>query len=276
MKNLNVCQFNIEGYTRTKGEILEKILTRERVSVVLLQETHLTDETINRLKIPGFIAVSYTGHDKHGIATLVKNELLRNLDTKVVPAEHAIGIKLGEMTLYNVYKPPSQKWPTGILPKANHPAVYAGGFNSQHTRWGYPRSTAEGTGLSDWADNRDLHLLFDPKDTATFKSKAWGTTSTPDLTFVTRGATGTPMRAIRRVLEAFPRSQHNPVIVEIGLSIPVIKSPPIPRWNLRKADWNKYRSYVEKTINRIPPTPENYKRFVNLVQKAALNAIPRG
>ncbi|XP_049814006.1 uncharacterized protein LOC126260712 [Schistocerca nitens] len=84
------------------------------------------------------------------------------------------------------------------------------------------------------------------------------------------------MQATRRVLEAFPRSQHLVIIVEIGLSIPIIKSPPVPRWNLRKADWGKYKSFIDKTINRIPPSPENYQRFVNMIYKGALKAIPRG
>jgi hypothetical protein len=32
---------------------------------------------------------------------------------------------------------------------------------------------------------------------------------------------------------------------------------------------------MEKNINRIPPLPENYPRFVKLVKKAAYTAIPR-
>lgn len=50
----------------------------------------------------------------------------------------------------------------------------------------------------------------------------------------------------------------------------------MPRWNLRKAKWEDYTSYMEKNINRIPPLPENYPRFVKLVKKAASTAIPRG
>lgn len=50
----------------------------------------------------------------------------------------------------------------------------------------------------------------------------------------------------------------------------------MPRWNLRKAKWEDYTSYMEKNINRIPPLPENYPRFVKLVKKTASTAIPRG
>lgn len=48
------------------------------------------------------------------------------------------------------------------------------------------------------------------------------------------------------------------------------------RWNLRKADWNVYSTYIEENINRIKPIPENYLRFVKLLKTAAGKSMPRG
>lgn len=84
------------------------------------------------------------------------------------------------------------------------------------------------------------------------------------------------MQSKRTVLPRLPKSQHSPVIVEIGLQIPVIDSPPIPRWNLRKAHWDKYQSHVEQIVTRIPAIPENYERFTTLLLRAAQENIPRG
>jgi len=50
----------------------------------------------------------------------------------------------------------------------------------------------------------------------------------------------------------------------------------MPKWNLHKANWDAYTNYMEKNINRIPPLPENYPRFVKLVKKATCTAIPKG
>lgn len=44
----------------------------------------------------------------------------------------------------------------------------------------------------------------------------------------------------------------------------------------RKAKWPEYTKYMEDNINRIPPIPENYLRFVKLLKRAATTAILRG
>lgn len=67
-----------------------------------------------------------------------------------------------------------------------------------------------------------------------------------------------------------------PIAIYIGLSLPQINKPEIPRWNLQKAKWAEYTKYMEDNINRIPPIPDNYLRFVKLIKKAALIVIPRG
>ncbi|KAL4135052.1 hypothetical protein QTP88_006714 [Uroleucon formosanum] len=46
--------------------------------------------------------------------------------------------------------------------------------------------------------------------------------------------------------------------------------------NVRKADWDKYTTYVEENINRIKPISNNYERFTKLIKTAMGKAIPRG
>jgi hypothetical protein len=48
------------------------------------------------------------------------------------------------------------------------------------------------------------------------------------------------------------------------------------RFNVRKADWNIFKTNVEKNVNRIEPTPTNYERFVKLLKTVAGKAMPRG
>lgn len=88
----------------------------------------------------------------------------------------------------------------------------------------------------------------------------------PYLCFVSSDEKGFPLQTAREVMSSFPNSQHRPVIIEVGLSIPIITSTQRPRWNFRKANWNKY---ADAAIRFISPAPTNYNRFANLVISTA-------
>lgn len=120
------------------------------------------------------------------------------------------------------------------------------------------------------------NLLADAKQGGTFESGRWDTTTSPDLCFVSIDKNDQPIRVSRAILQKFPKSQHKPVVIDIGISLPRINKPAIPRWNLQKERWSDYTKYIKDNINRIPPFPENYLRFVKLIKKAATTAIPRG
>lgn len=80
----------------------------------------------------------------------------------------------------------------------------------------------------------------------------------------------------RKVAGDFPHSQHRPVILNVGVSIPVVRSTPRPRWNFKKANWDQYAQKLDQCIRFIPPEPENYNRFIGAVISAANKYIPRG
>ncbi|KAK9752354.1 hypothetical protein QE152_g4310 [Popillia japonica] len=50
----------------------------------------------------------------------------------------------------------------------------------------------------------------------------------------------------------------------------------MPRWNFRKADWNKFRHEVDSAIQIVPALTKSYQQFVNILNQAARNSIPRG
>lgn len=220
--------------------------------------------------------VDYKGHAKHGMATYVNLNFREQHINSGTGNEHSIGISVGNLTIYNVYKPPSERWHNSVLPVNQNPTIYIGDFNSHSTEWGYLSENEDGATLSRWAALQRLHLVYDAKQGGTFESGRWGTTTSPDLCFVTRDKDDQPLRVSRQILPKFPKSQHKPVVIDIGVNFPRINNPEMPRWNLRKARWADYTKYMEENINRIPPIPENYSRFVKLIKKAAALAIPRG
>ncbi|KAF0751954.1 anaphase-promoting complex subunit 1-like [Aphis craccivora] len=58
-----------------------------------------------------------------------------------------------------------------------------------------------------------------------------------------------------------------------------LESESIPfkrRINYKKANSEKYREAIDKEIQNLEPTPENYKIFANKVRKISRQHIPRG
>lgn len=276
---LSICQINVEGFSTDKSEFLSKLSADKSTDVLLLQETHKADECqLIRTGVPkNFKLVDGIHHSKYGIATYVKADIV---DVSVILKieENNIAIlvvKVKEVTVMNLYKPPNTQWSFPI-PVFQHPAVYMGDFNSHHQQWNYTTNNTNGDFIVDWALRNDLHLNFDAKDHQSFQSRIWDGVYNPDLCFVSTDDYGNALPSIRSVYHRFPRSQHRPVFLQVGIQIPTIQSMPIARWNFRKANWQKYRDSIDKNIRWFKPDVKNFKRFSGVILSSAKRAIPRG
>ena len=136
---------------------------------------------------------------------------------------HCDIIKVGDFSVANVYRPPSEAWSPEVLPCLPHPAIYIGDFNSQHSEWGYSVDSSDVISLAEWANSCDLHLVYDPKQNKTFHSRRWNSDTNPDLCWVS-SVNASPLPASNVVLGNFPHSQHRPSVVHIGLLLPTINS----------------------------------------------------
>lgn len=277
---LRVCSINVEGICRSKCECLSKLLLDKDIDVLAVQETHVDNEKQlqSRGRIPGYDLIGATYHRSYGVATYVRsnieNATLCSAD--ILNDIHEVTVRVGEITVYNTYKPPLMSWPQHIIHPLPHPAVYVGDFNSHHKNWRYSENDANGEDLVEWSEEHSTYLVFDAKDRGTFRSAAWKREYNPDLCFVSTDANKIPLQATRIVLDDFPHSQHRPVLVEIGLSIPLVTSYPRPRWNFNKANWESFSTNLDNCLKRIPPIVKNYDRFVGAVINAAKKSIPRG
>lgn len=74
----------------------------------------------------------------------------------------------------------------------------------------------------------------------------------------------------------FPIANHRVIMIKTGLSLQLNSSRPIHRWNFRKANWEQFKEYIEKNINRIPRYMNALPRFQKLLLKATKTNIPRG
>ena len=153
-----------------------------------------------------------------------------------------------------------------------------GDFNSHHTTWGYEESDENGNWLENWASLANLSLIIDLKQRGTFHSARWNRDYNPDLCWVS-AHNGLPLPATITVLDDFPRSQHRPTLLHVGIRIPLLQSLQKPRWNFRKADWNKFAEILDKSAVCIPHNislSEAYTRFQKAVFSAAKKSVPRG
>ncbi|CAK1594808.1 unnamed protein product [Parnassius mnemosyne] len=274
-----ICQVNIERISQAKCEVVIKILLENDINVLLLQETHAREEQDphKRGAIPGYNLAHAINHAQYRIATYVKDGI------KHVAAETCLGdpdvfasaIMINNLTIVNVYKPTNSLWTTN-LPAFPYPCLYAGDFNSYHTTWRYNKNDANGKHLVQWAENNNVHLVFNAKDSGSFRSARWKRDYNPDLTFTTCDINRTPLQTTRRILSDVPNSQHRPVLVEVGIKIPLTNSMPLPRWNLHKADWPKFSADMDAAIRWIPHCAENYKKFTKLIITTAKKSIARG
>ena len=278
-RSLRIYQLNVEGMSRAKGEIIAKTTRKHKVDVLLLQETHIGD-AINdtRLHINGFQLVAAVYHAKYGIATYVRCNLLNVsiISESSLNDVFIATIKVGDLTIMNVYKPPQVAWPTPALPTHSHPDVTAGDFNSHHSSWGYNTNDEVGERLENWASTCGRYLLHDAKQPGPFHSARWNTDYNPDLCFLSRDHENHLLQASRKILQYFPHSQHRPALIHVGVQLPVITSKPQAQWNFRKANWEGYAKAVDGYISDLAAIAKNYKGFCNILKKAATKHIPRG
>ena len=239
-------------------------------------QTHLKDsDPPSRYNISGYTLITRENHAQYGIATNAREPELVSQIESITFAENIQRsvVRVGDTTVVNIYKPPNSAWPAPPMQQFAHPAVISGDFNNHHQEWGYRNSDGAGEAVSEWANQTNLHLIYNPRERGTFLSARWRREYTPDLVFVTKNSNHEPLPVKREVLQNFP---HRPVLITTGISIPLVQSLPKKRWNFRKANWERYTDDIERTCGRIPAIHENMSRFNGLLMKSAKMNIPRG
>lgn len=281
-ESLKVYQINVEGASASKSEYMSRDAFEQKADVIVAQETHISNgnEYHSRGLVNGYRVVAYLLSPVYGSATYVRSDIsnVKVLHMSSIDDVWCIVIEVDGIKVSNVYKPPNSQWPVSPIPinYMCHPTIILGDFNSHHTSWGYSSNDMNGTRLAEWCESLDLFLVFDAKDRASFFSARWQQSYNPDLCFVSRDELDRPMPTTRTVLKAFPRSQHRPIMVEIGTKIKFADSKQKPRWNFNKADWKQFTERVDAAIRFIPCEIRNYNRFIGVIKGAAKKCIPRG
>ena len=281
-KPLNILQWNAEGLYRKTTALKQRLLT-DNIHVACIQETHLNPD--NRLpSIRGYTPyrMDREGH-KGGVLILVKNNLVVIEDCKVETNQqaeiHGVKVKVDdrEITIFNIYCPQDKALNLQSMETPSENCIVLGDLNSHSTTWGYEENDKRGDEVEDWQIETDLLLLNDPEDPPTYFSRRWLTTTTPDIAFATNNIAA---KTSRIVLNQLAGSDHKPVLLSIDLNHNAKDVKTIPRWNYKKADWEKFSYLTEKYTQAIAANNSNINRsssaFDSGVLKAAAETIPRG
>ena len=220
--------------------VLHHLTLQSEALVILLQETHYTDA--EKLALPNYQLAGSSLSRKHGLATFV-HERLRYLDQSPLTSEIEWLYVWTLMAIVNVYKPLPTRLRSLDLPVFPYPCLYAGDFNCRHTDWGYDNSQDDEC-LVGLASINCLALLYNAKDAASFYSGRCNTGTNSDLAFASVGPNS--RLPDRRVLEKFPKSQHQPSLITPPRFAMAMPSMPVQRWNFRKAKWSHYIALTNK------------------------------
>ena len=149
-----------------------------------------------------------------------------------------------------------------------------GDFNSLSEAWGYEGADRRGEEAEDWQVDNGLVLLNDPDDPPTFISRRWLSSTTPVATNDLSGI------ASRTVLSQLGGSDHKPIKISLDLQYRTQKTSTFPRWNYKKANWERLSTLVDQFTQKINNKRQNLntktKAFNQAVLKAAQESIPRG
>ena len=150
-------------------------------------------------------------------------------------------------------------------------------FNSHSETRRYEEADRRGEEVEDWQVDNGLVLLNDPDDRPTFFSRQWLSSATPDLAFATSDLSRMASRTVSNQLGG---SDHKPVKISLDLQYRTQKTSTFPRWNYKKANWERFSKLVDQFTQKINNKRQNLntkiKTFNQAVLKAAQESIPRG
>ncbi|KAK7108155.1 hypothetical protein V1264_015944 [Littorina saxatilis] len=278
---IKVMHWNAEG-VRNKKIDLQNFLKQQNIDVCCMQETHLNSS--HRFSIRGYETFRHdraSGH-KGGVIILVKNsmaaaEIYRSQDG----ATECLGVCLlagkKPLAIFNVYSPPAKQLDPHNIPILPDRCLITGDFNSHSPSWGYRQIDSKGEEVEDWMLTNQLTLLNQPDDPCTYYSRAWRTTSSPDLAIATDDVAQITTREVSSQLGG---SDHKPVILNMNEERNTTTQKQTPRWNYKKAKWGMFQQLLDKNCRKLDFKDQNLNQhaelFCQAVLKAAKNSIPRG
>ena len=179
------------------------------------------------------------------------------------------------LTICNIYNQPNKNYNLDQLNYiTNHiqqPLLLVGDFNAHHPLWDENciRPDNSGNKIEAFLQNNNFCCLNE-EETETYFSKTHGTLSSVDISIC---STNIVDKFQWHVLDDLYTSDHFPIIISYLDQSPNIE---IPKYNLNKADWNKYYLHTRniQPFNNLIDHNEINSFIVEFMKNAANKSIP--
>ena len=275
-------QWNAEGLRNKKPE-LQIFLKKHQVDIICIQETHLTDA--HRFFIRGYQLFRHdrTNRHKGGLVTLVRNTIPA-VQTGQSDGDYTefltvkVMLQDRDITVANCYCPPDRDLKLHTIPLRENGFLAVGDFNGHSPSWGYQDLNSRGEQIEDWMLDSQLILINKPDDKPTCLSRAWKTTSHPDLAMATEDI---HKQCARSVEDQLGGSDHLPILLHLTSTGPPPTARKVPSWNFKRANWQKYKELTDKFCEDVGTNDDQslndiVSAFTSAILKAASQSIPRG
>ena len=276
---LNILQLNVQGLQRKTTEVKEMLDTYE-IHVALLQETILPSK--EEVNVSGYTKFKCKCKKCQGIMSLIRNDVEATVTNKTNgDIDHQFtqvwpkGKRNLKYTVHNIYYPnkSSTKLPETI--PTQRKTIIAGDFNAHLPSLGYPDYNFRGHEVEDLVNGSNLLMLQNKETPPSFYSRTHGTTSRPDLTFVSADILdNTDLEVLDDV-----GSDHRPILTKITLPQAKTHVPNKTAWNYTRAQWQKFSNITDEEYTKINQNT-TIELFSHGIEKATLSSskscIPRG
>ena len=272
-------QWNCRSIRRKKHELIY-LINQFKPVLLAISETWLVPGSIFRM--PGFACLRDDRDDGWaGCALLVSRSIpFSQIQIPVHSSElHIVAVKAFKFSFVSCYIPhPNSRIITElntILSSIPGPLIVSGDFNCHHTMWGSHNIDTSSSFFLDLLDDINLCILND--GSATRRVSPGQNVSVPDLTLSSPSLVNSLSWS---VLSNSYGSDHFPILIRHFLLPPSPPPlPPLQRYRLSEADWDKYCNILDCKITRLPPIDNSnflaiYEDFVSYLFTAADKSIP--
>ena len=145
-------------------------------------------------------------------------------------------------------------------------------MNSHSALLGYTTTNRDGESVEQWVDSKQP-VTHNAKLPKSFNSAIWKKGYNPDLILVSSNIS---YMCEKSALDPIPRTQHRPLCVTVNPIIVPQSTTSRRRFNLKKANWDRFSSEFDTAIEEVNSIPENYGRFIERIRVVSRRHIPRG
>lgn len=276
---IRILQWNARSLVHNKPS-LQHYLSLNPVTAVAVSETFFISGRDYRF--PGYDVIRQDRDDgRGGVALLVKSDIgyqehprtisISNFAYVMATIQVRPNTPLTIVSIYNSHRNniPQRQWETLFrsLPK---PFVITGDWNCHNRLVGCTYTDPKGNALFEAAAECDLVYLNDGSPTLV-PSATQINDSAIDITFCSTSVAG---KFQWQILDDTMGSNHWPALCVFDEKETPMGFTPTRRWNLRRADWEKFREFLASATDRIQDQDLTYSQFFKCIEEACKTAIP--